>query len=78
MSTLKGRRLHKKRNLLKQFLELYQHGARPLTNDRLDEARFILNDWQATSEMNLADTDYTACLEALDRYDELVLCGGIA
>ena len=77
MSTLKGRHLHKKRNLLKQFLELYQHDARPLTNDRLDEARFILNDWQATSEMNLADTDYAACLEALDRYEELVLCGGI-
>lgn len=77
MSTLKGRNLHKKRNLLKQFLELYQHDARPLTNDRLDEARFILNDWQATSEMSLADTDYAACLEALDRYEELVLCGGI-
>jgi len=27
--------------------------------------------------MDLADTDYAACLEALDRYEELVLCGGI-
>ena len=27
--------------------------------------------------MNAADTDYAACREALDRYDELVLCGGI-
>jgi hypothetical protein len=77
MSTLKGRNLHKKRNLLKQFIELYQHDARPLTNDRLDEARFVLNDWQATSEMSPGDTDYAACLEALDRYEELTLCGGI-
>jgi uncharacterized protein len=77
MSTYKGRRLHKKRNLLKQFQELYRHDARPLTVDLLDQARFILTDWQATSEMNSADTDYTPCLEALDRYDELVLCGGI-
>jgi len=77
MSTLKGRNLHKKRNLLKQFLKLYQHDARPLTNERLDEARSILNDWVAASEMNLADTDYAACFEALDRYEELVLCGGI-
>ena len=77
MSTYKGRRLHKKRNLLKQFQEFYRHDARPLTADQLDQARFILKDWQAASEMNSADTDYIPCLEALDRYDELILCGGI-
>ena len=77
MSTFGGRRLHKKRNLLKQFLEAYAHDALPLTNDRLDEARFILKDWLATTEMNADETDYEACLEALDRYEELILCGGI-
>jgi hypothetical protein len=77
MSTLKGRNLHKKRNLLKQFLELYQHDAKPLTNDRLDDARFVLNDWLANTKMKPADTDHASCLEALDRYEELVLCGGI-
>ena len=77
MSTLGGRRLHKKRNLLKQFLEMYEHDARPLTNDKLDEARFVLDDWMKTSKMNPGDTDYGPCREALDRYEELVLCGGI-
>jgi len=77
MRTYKGRNLHKKRNLLKQFLDHYPHDALPLTNDRLDQARFILKDWQETSTMNAADTDFAPCLEALDRYDELVLCGGI-
>jgi hypothetical protein len=77
MSTYKGRNLHKKRNLLAQFQKRYRHDALPLTNDRLAQARFILSDWQATSQMNAVDTDYAACLEALDRYDELVLCGGI-
>ncbi len=77
MSTYRGRHLHKKRNLLKQFLEHYAHDARPLTNDRLDEARFILKDWLATSSMREEDTDYGPCREALDRYEELVLCGGI-
>jgi hypothetical protein len=77
MSTYAGRNLHKKRNLLKQFVQAYQHDARPLTNDRIDEARFILKDWQSTSEMNQEETDFGPCLEALDRYDELVLCGGI-
>jgi hypothetical protein len=77
MSFLKGRNLHKKRNLLKQFLEMYKHEALPLTNDRLDQARFILEDWVATSEMKADDTDFGPCGEALDRYEELVLCGGI-
>jgi hypothetical protein len=77
MSTLGGRKLHKKRNLLKQFLEMHTHDARPLTNDKLDEARFVLDDWLRSSEMNPADTDFGPCLEALDRYEELVLCGGI-
>jgi len=77
MSTLTGRHLHKKRNLLKQFLEKYLHEAQPLTNDRLDQARFILADWLAAAEMQADDTDYGPCLEALDRYEELILCGGI-
>ncbi len=77
MSTYRGRHLHKKRNLLKQFLENYAHDARPLTNNRLDEARFILDDWLRTSAMKVEETDYRPCLEALDRYEELVLCGGM-
>jgi len=77
MSTLGGRKLHKKRNLLKQFLEMHTHDARPLTNDKLDEARFVLDDWLRSSGMNPADTDFGPCLEALDLYEDLVLCGGI-
>jgi len=77
MSTFGGRKLHKKRNLLKQFLETYKEEARPLTNDRIEEARFILHDWLESSTMNPDDTDFAPCLEALDRYEELVLCGGI-
>ena len=77
MSTFKGRNLHKKRNLLKQFLEGYTHDARPLTNDLLGEARFVLEDWRSTTDMKDEESDYGPCLEALDRYDELVLCGGI-
>ncbi len=77
MSTFAGRKLHKKRNLLKQFIEAHAHDARPLTNDRLNDARFILNDWLSTTKMNKDETDYAACVEALDRYEELMLCGGI-
>jgi hypothetical protein len=77
MSTFTGRRLHKKRNLLKQFNERYAGNGLPLTNDRLDDARFVLNEWLMKAEMSADETDYSACLEALNRYEELVLCGGI-
>jgi hypothetical protein len=77
MSTFAGRRLHKKRNLLKQFIETHAHDARPLTNDRLNDARFILNEWLSMTEMNEDETDHAACLEALELYEELMLCGGI-
>lgn len=77
MSTLAGRKLHKKRNLLKQFLEAYRHEALPLTTGRLDDARLVLDGWQKESMLDQRGTDYGPCREALDRYEELVLCGGI-
>jgi hypothetical protein len=77
MSSYAGRKLHKKRNLLKQFVEAYSHDARPLTNDRLDDARFVLDAWKDELGVDPAETDYGPCREALQRYDELVLCGGI-
>lgn len=77
MSTLAGRKLHKKRNLLKQFVESYGHRALPLIADRLDDARIVLDAWQQESTLDRGATDYGPCREALDRYEELVLCGGI-
>ncbi len=77
MSAYPGRKLHKKRNLLKQFMESYSHEARPLTNDRLADARSVLEAWKDELGGEATSTDYDPCREALDRYDELVLCGGI-
>jgi hypothetical protein len=77
MSTLAGRKLHKKRNLLKQFVDGYRHEALPLTTERLDDARLVLDGWQKESGLDRGGTDYGPCREALDRYEELVLCGGI-
>jgi hypothetical protein len=77
MATYKGRHLHKKRNLLAQFTSLYQHEARPLTADRMDDARNVLDEWQADSGVPPEKTDYYPCLESLKLYDELILCGGI-
>jgi hypothetical protein len=77
MSTYRGRKLHKKRNLLKQFTKGYQHEAKPLTIDYAKDAVFILNEWLAESDQASDETDYEPCREALRMFDELVLCGVI-
>jgi hypothetical protein len=77
MSTFKGRYLHKKRNLLRKFVNGYSHEEVPLTDDRIEHAVIILDEWQAESGLDTEQTDYRPCLEALKLYEELALCGGI-
>ncbi len=77
MGAYPGRWLHKKRNLRKQFQSTYDHLALPLTADRLDDAKQVLEEWSRVSNQEKDETDYYPCLEALELYDELVLCGGI-
>lgn len=77
MSTYKGRRLQRKRNLLNKFMTGYSHEAVPLTADRMEEAVFILNEWRAETAKDNSPADYLPCLEALNRYDDLILCGAI-
>ncbi|MFC1698448.1 DUF2156 domain-containing protein [Candidatus Omnitrophota bacterium] len=77
MATYQGRKLHNKRNLLKQFTTLYKHQAQPLTAERIDDALAILEDWQEQMPDPKEVTDYYPCLEALKMNEELVLCGGI-
>lgn len=77
MSTYPGKKLHKKRNLMKQYEELYAHDEYPLTAERMADAHAILEQWQNDTGVPPRETDYRSCYEALERYDELVLCGGI-
>lgn len=75
MKTYRGRRLHKKRNLMKQFLEEYSHREFALTQDKVKDALEILEQWQSESSMSGAQTDYSPCKEALELNEELCLCG---
>jgi hypothetical protein len=77
IKTYSGKKLHSKKNLLNQFESLYKHEALPLTQDRIDDAAYILEQWQESSGKMPEDTDYYSCREAIDLYEELVLCGGI-
>jgi hypothetical protein len=75
MATFKGRRLSKKRNLLKQFLELYQPDTFCLGASRIKDALQILDQWQEDIELPPGETDYQACLESLQMLEELDLFG---
>lgn len=77
LRTFSGKKLHSKRNLLHQFQKNYDYDALPLFGERLLEAKKILEKWQEQSDQKKEDTDFYACMEALDLYDELVLCGFI-
>lgn len=77
ISKYKGRKLYKKRNLLRQFLSLYKHEDLPLTKERIGDAISVLNEWQKATGLAPEKTDYHPCLEALEMCEELILCGGI-
>ena len=72
LAELPGKKYHKKRNLVAQFLKLYAHEEKPLAAELIPDAKNILDCWQAC---RYGDTDYKACGEALDLFTELDLKG---
>ncbi len=77
MGSYPGKKLHSKRNLLKQFKEMYEHRALPLTVNELPDALNVLEEWQKDLGLPKEETDYWPCHEAIDLYERLILCGGI-
>ena len=77
MATYPGRHLHKKRNLLKQFLELYAWRAEKLTAERVSDAMFILDEWQKGTGADPSASDYYSCAEALTNIEGFLLSGEI-
>ncbi|MFH1092989.1 MAG: phosphatidylglycerol lysyltransferase domain-containing protein [Candidatus Omnitrophota bacterium] len=77
MVTYSGNKRYKKRNLLKQFVQGYEHQSYPLIEMYREAAIEILNSWQDNSGQDKRDTDYYACLEALRMSEKLILCGMI-
>ncbi len=76
--TYPGKKMHKKRNLLNQFINKYDSKLLPLTQETLDDARNILELWQHTSPQQIAASDYHQCMEALVMSEELKLTGAMA
>lgn len=74
MAELSGRRLHRKKNLVNLFLRNNSCEAKPLLEERVDDALRILEQWRRHQE---TPGDYTAAREALENMEYLQLCGGI-
>ena len=77
LKTYPGKKMHKKRNLLNQFLRNYDAHIAPLADSDMDEAKGLLNMWQETSPQELSASDYHQCSEALEMRSELNLTGAM-
>ena len=74
LAELGGRNYHKKRNLIKAFVNSHTYTALPLREEYCQDALRILEDWQTEAQQR---GDYDAAREGLEKMEELQLCGGI-
>ncbi|RPJ10305.1 MAG: DUF2156 domain-containing protein [Deltaproteobacteria bacterium] len=74
LALLTGRKFQKKRNLIKAFINNYNYEGRPLLEELLPDALQVLDAWQTDQP---SAGDYRAAREALEKCEELQLCGGI-
>lgn len=74
LAKLSGSMFHKKKNLVNAFISNYSYEAKPLLQKHVKDAMLILDIWRKESDN---EGDFYAAKEALEKMDELQLCGGI-
>jgi hypothetical protein len=74
LAELLGKKYHKKRNLVNQFLSAYDHQEWPLTVDLVPQAVELLDRWK---EEKVEDGDYRAAREALENFRDLGMEGAL-
>jgi len=74
LSGLSGRKFHKKRNLIKGFLNNHTYEGKALLEEHKQDALQVLETWRRDRDN---PGDYNAAKEALEKTEELQLCGGI-
>ena len=74
LAELAGKKYHKKRNLVHQFLNAYSHEQRPLAGALVPAAMEVLEQWRRDKgEVG----DYQAARESLEQFDSLALRGQV-
>lgn len=74
LAGLSGRKLHRKKNLVNLFLRNNSCTAEPLLVEYAGDALRILEAWRQQQE---TPGDYEAAREAIEKMEQLQLCGGI-
>ena len=77
LSTLQGRKFHKKRNLVKLFNAEYSPVIKELTSEHIEDAVAILDGWLDERAPQSGEGDYRAAKEALLNMEPLKLRGAI-
>lgn len=71
---LSGSKFHNKKNLINAFIGNYSYEGKPLLEEYKNDALEILEVWRDDRDN---PGDYAAAKEALEKMEELQLCGGI-
>jgi hypothetical protein len=74
LAELAGKKYHKKRNLVNQFVNSYAHEERPLTPEFIPQALRVLDRWREDKGF---DGDYPAARESLELFEVLGLRGAL-
>jgi len=74
MVKLSGAKFHKKKNLVNAFISNYSYKGKPLLKEYTKDAMIVLEIWRREVDN---PGDYVAAKEALEKMEELQLCGGI-
>ena len=74
LAELTGKKYHKKKNLVNQFVNTYAHHQQPLTAELVPRAMEILEQWKRDKG---GEGDYRAAREALELFEVLKLKGAI-
>lgn len=77
LQTYSGRKLSKKRNLMKQFLDAHQPASFAYEPKRQRDAGIILDQWQREKGKPVEATDYGPAKEALKLAGELEMFGTV-
>jgi len=77
LAELKGKKYHKKRNLLAQFHKLYRYEKKLITAGLISDAMAVLEKWREDDREKggLGEDDYAECKDALLSFGELNMQG---
>lgn len=77
MAEYPGRKLSKKRNLVKQFLNENKPEIRLINKESKKHIIELLELWQTRTVQEMGDSDYYSCIEGLKHFEELNLTGAL-